>query len=958
MQMRCTFSNLSPELIQKIASCLHPNDVAGALKLVNSETAAALGRYNKLVLGQKLEGNPIVYTGEPHRAELPWPGHAFVAHWGHHGPWRALSLRERRRLLCLAAASGHAASLGAALDHHGGALTPEVLVAAAAAGSLACCGRLLCEGCSVTFEAFRAAGQAGSVPVLQLLLQHIVYSPLSRRKAVVTAARGACAGGQAAALTWLQQACGHCIDEHDAIEAAQAGQAGLLELILPLLPEHMQHYGDAEPDLRRSRLLGAIAEGCTVEQLRRHYHPHLRRPRAERQAVRAATTEAPLIAPSATAAAAAGGAAAGAAAGEAAAAGGATGAPAAVPSPAPGGCDNALGGAALRRAPHVGASADTAGAAARPPEQWAMQASRAGDGAIDPWGEGASEEEGGEEHRSRGSHTDTDTDTDTAEEILEMMSQQSRELLSRLFNGAAASPTDCWRAKLDFLRNAWGPRRTRAAVIADDTECDVVRSATCGRPDFLQRLRYLHTELGVARGRTCAQFAAVGAAADALAYVWDECGVDMAHLRVQAPSALDEDTLDDLFFGANLDYSLMPVLRLLHERRVDLRARAAQLLDKAAPEAAACGDWDTADWLVEVVLAGVEVAGAEVEVETEVETEVVLASAEAEVEARPEREAAARRARWSRVFAAAAKAGARLAVLQGLAERGAAVDLAAVAQGGGEEALEWAAARLEAEAGAGALAQAVSPSVARAIFADCGNGATLAWLAACGLLPPPDTWLPSLPELCEGLRADTFWRLQLWARLQQQQEQVPAPQPQQDQQQQAQQQQAQPQQAQPQQVLAPQSQKAEQQQQQQEPTPQQQIQVQAAPLSCTPPLLAASASLALAPRPQAAAAPSAQAAPGAGSAAPSGELCGPDTVVAPDSWMEAALQELMRVACHSPPEQPWSGERPPPLAERVEQHVSYTPHQVAWLQAPRAPGLARACNGLLSRVCHQYGAAS
>ena len=705
MQMRCTFSNLSPELIQKIASCLHPNDVAGALKLVNSETAAALGRYNKLVLGQKLEGNPIVYTGEPHRAELPWPGHAFVAHWGHHGPWRALSLRERRRLLCLAAASGHAASLGAALDHHGGALTPEVLVAAAAAGSLACCGRLLCEGCSVTFEAFRAAGQAGSVPVLQLLLQHIVYSPLSRRKAVVTAARGACAGGQAAALTWLQQACGHCIDEHDAIEAAQAGQAGLLELILPLLPEHMQHYGDAEPDLRRSRLLGAIAEGCTVEQLRRHYHPHLRRPRAERQAVRAATTEAPLIAPSATAAAAAGGAAAGAAAGEAAAAGGATGAPAAVPSPAPGGCDNALGGAALRRAPHVGASADTAGAAARPPEQWAMQASRAGDGAIDPWGEGASEEEGGEEHRSRGSHTDTDTDTDTAEEILEMMSQQSRELLSRLFNGAAASPTDCWRAKLDFLRNAWGPRRTRAAVIADDTECDVVRSATCGRPDFLQRLRYLHTELGVARGRTCAQFAAVGAAADALAYVWDECGVDMAHLRVQAPSALDEDTLDDLFFGANLDYSLMPVLRLLHERRVDLRARAAQLLDKAAPEAAACGDWDTADWLVEVVLAGVEVAGAEVEVETEVETEVVLASAEAEVEARPEREAAARRARWSRVFAAAAKAGARLAVLQGLAERGAAVDLAAVAQGGGEEALEWAAARLEAEAGAGALAQ-------------------------------------------------------------------------------------------------------------------------------------------------------------------------------------------------------------------------------------------------------------
>ena len=52
---------------------------------------------------------------------------------------------------------------------------------------------------------------------------------------------------------------------------------------------------------------------------------------------------------------------------------------------------------------------------------------------------------------------------------------------------------------------------------------------------------------------------------------------------------------------------------------------------------------------------------------------------------------------WTDAFKAAARRGAGLAALRALRARGAAVDLGAVAEGGSEEALEWAAAELAAE---------------------------------------------------------------------------------------------------------------------------------------------------------------------------------------------------------------------------------------------------------------------
>ena len=103
-----------------------------------------------------------------------WPGSAFVAHWGRPEPWRSLTLRQRERLLCLAASSGHAPSLDAALAHCGCVLKPEVLTAAAAADNLATCERLLHgEGCSFHENALTAAAQDGHLQVLQLLLRAV-----------------------------------------------------------------------------------------------------------------------------------------------------------------------------------------------------------------------------------------------------------------------------------------------------------------------------------------------------------------------------------------------------------------------------------------------------------------------------------------------------------------------------------------------------------------------------------------------------------------------------------------------------------------------------------------------------------------------------------------------------------------------------------------------------------------
>ncbi|KAG2428302.1 hypothetical protein HXX76_010450 [Chlamydomonas incerta] len=204
------------------------------------------------------------------------PGHAFVAHWGRAEPWRALTLPQRERLLCLAASAGHAASLDAALVQCGCALKPAVLTAAAAAGNLAGCERLLREGCSFSTDALVGAARGGHLPALQLLLGAVVSGENVTDTYLAAAAQGACAGGQLSVLAWLQQVYGYSPRLPDAEAAARAGQVAVLEqvllplLLLPLLlPELGVSEEQPEPATRAARwgLLLAIVEGCPVAVL-------------------------------------------------------------------------------------------------------------------------------------------------------------------------------------------------------------------------------------------------------------------------------------------------------------------------------------------------------------------------------------------------------------------------------------------------------------------------------------------------------------------------------------------------------------------------------------------------------------------------------------------------------------------------------------------------------------------
>eukprot|EP00198_Chlamydomonas_reinhardtii_P002915 XP_001692251.1 predicted protein [Chlamydomonas reinhardtii] len=243
---------------REVAGFVHPNEVAENVKLIDRDTAAALrNNYNTLILGYEH------VIGETHRAVQPWPARAFVDHWGRPEPWRGLSLHMRRRLLCLAASSGHADSLDVALQHCGCGLQEEVLTSAAASGSVAACERLLQEGCSIScrHSAFivaaendhlprahgyrlaskdvRAAATGGNVDLMEQLLQQWLEESESQAEAAEAEA-GAAAGDVAAGVA----AGGLGV-------ADTPGAARALQKELP-------------------RLLKAIARGCPVEVLQRY----------------------------------------------------------------------------------------------------------------------------------------------------------------------------------------------------------------------------------------------------------------------------------------------------------------------------------------------------------------------------------------------------------------------------------------------------------------------------------------------------------------------------------------------------------------------------------------------------------------------------------------------------------------------------------------------------------------
>lgn len=257
------WSRLTPELLREVANILPVNNVTTALKLLNHETLAVVRvdpLFSTINLSRPAPSWLSAMVDRPGLclASTSWPAYDFVAQWGRPEPWRALSVWQRRRLLCLAASSAHAASLDAALAHCGVVATDDVLLAAAAGGNVEIVERLFSEGCSWSEVVTIAAAALGHLPVLKLLRQRGMLGlartvPVSLRKVVMQAA---CRGGQLQVASWLEDELGwlELGDEGSAADAAEGGHVGLLKKLVARLPDRAL----------RCRLFSHVACGCSL----------------------------------------------------------------------------------------------------------------------------------------------------------------------------------------------------------------------------------------------------------------------------------------------------------------------------------------------------------------------------------------------------------------------------------------------------------------------------------------------------------------------------------------------------------------------------------------------------------------------------------------------------------------------------------------------------------------------
>ncbi|KAG2431601.1 hypothetical protein HYH02_013294 [Chlamydomonas schloesseri] len=178
----CCWAELHEELVLAVARSLHENDIATSAKLLNKHYARCLRGFRVVRASQPLPGwtrrnHPTHLVARLASAFQPWPAHGFVAHWGRPEPWRCLTLPQRRRVLCLAASSGDAGSLEAALAQCGlcGCCAPDTATQSAAfsaalAGHAPVCEMLFAvDQTVVNFDVLSLAAEAGHVEVCRWL---------------------------------------------------------------------------------------------------------------------------------------------------------------------------------------------------------------------------------------------------------------------------------------------------------------------------------------------------------------------------------------------------------------------------------------------------------------------------------------------------------------------------------------------------------------------------------------------------------------------------------------------------------------------------------------------------------------------------------------------------------------------------------------------------------------------
>ncbi|PNH10058.1 Ankyrin repeat domain-containing protein [Tetrabaena socialis] len=210
-----------PELVQRYARSLSPNEVACVLRLVNKATAAQL-------------------RGTQHATVLlsqPVPHSEFVWRWAQPHALRCLARRQRADLPCLTACSGCVANLEVLLarDDVPSPVNVDVFMAAAGAGQLAVCVWLKQHDCPWNSSLLEAAAEGGHQAVCDWLLANgCPYTD--------GAAAAAVRGGHVCLM--------------DRLMAASSSSSSLESL------------------LSVKGLLSAAAAGCDLATLQRLYHTH------------------------------------------------------------------------------------------------------------------------------------------------------------------------------------------------------------------------------------------------------------------------------------------------------------------------------------------------------------------------------------------------------------------------------------------------------------------------------------------------------------------------------------------------------------------------------------------------------------------------------------------------------------------------------------------------------------
>ncbi|PNH08243.1 Ankyrin repeat domain-containing protein, partial [Tetrabaena socialis] len=237
-----------PELVQRFAGCLAPNEVACILRLVNKATTTQFSRPQDRTV----------------RLSLPVPHHAFVWRWSGMGAMRSLNRLQRRQLPCLTARSGSVANLEVLLagDSEGMTLEGPVLTAAAAAGQLEVCRWLRLHGCQYSHDVLGEAAKGGHQAVYEWLLADGCPTHPDGLRAAGWAAAQAAGGGQVGLMDWLLGS-----DRIPHVPGLLEGAAAGVDLPTLQRLHHTHTYGFCESLDREERLavLAAAAASPTAD---------------------------------------------------------------------------------------------------------------------------------------------------------------------------------------------------------------------------------------------------------------------------------------------------------------------------------------------------------------------------------------------------------------------------------------------------------------------------------------------------------------------------------------------------------------------------------------------------------------------------------------------------------------------------------------------------------------------